>query len=141
VLIVMLAEPGGHVQWMEGDMPRYICQILDRQSDMAQYPNMCALERVHTSQMENAEFARSIAWITNLGQHFDMHGLQGVSSTVYHVEKKYWRSWTDTLLLILEEMAFQMDQPELKNLVERAGMELVAGAVSYMPILVTIGQK
>jgi hypothetical protein len=141
MLIITLSEPGGYLQWMEGDIPRYISRILDHGSDITQHPNMYALEKVHMSQMEIAEFARSITWITDLGKHFEKHGLQNVNSTIYHVEKKYWRAWTETLLLILEEMAFQLDQPELKDLVERAGMELVAGAVRLMPISVAIGQK
>jgi len=127
---------------MEGDMPRYIERIRTQGSNSVKYPNMHALEQLHVSQMVQAESAGSIKWITGLGGHFEKHGLRNVQAIRYEVEKTYWRMWTETLLLIIEEMAFQMDQPVLKEMVEKGGVELVSGAVNptLMP-LVVIGQK
>lgn len=92
--------------------------------------------------MEKAASAASIRWITELAMHFEKGGLQNVEYIVYDVDRKYWRAWTETLLLILEEMAFQVNQPGLKEMAEKAGAELALGAVNptLMPV-VCIGQK
>lgn len=127
---------------MEGDLPRYIARIRTQGSDPATHPQMYALEQLHVSQMEKAASAGSIQWITDLNEHFDAGGLQNVHKFVYEVDRLYWRSWTETLLLILEEMAFRMNEPKLKVMIENAGEELVSGAVNptLMPIVV-VGQK
>jgi len=70
----------------------------------------------------------AIQWITDLGKHFEKHGMQNVKSIPYEVERKYWRGWTETLLLILEEMADKLNQPMLKKMIGDAGAELVLGA-------------
>jgi hypothetical protein len=103
---------------------------------------MYNLEQMHISQMKKSQKDGSIKWITDLGKHFEKYGLQDINSIFYDVEKKYWRAWTETLLLILEEMAFQMDQPVLKDLIQKAGAELALGAVNptLMP-LVVVGKK
>lgn len=141
-MLNLCVEPGGYLQWMEGDMPRYISRIRTSGSDPAKYPAMYHLEQMHIGQMVSAVESGSILWITELGEHFEEHKLQDVESVVYEVDKKYWRAWTETLLLIQEEMAAQLNRSELKSLIEKAGMELKLGAVNptLMPKVV-IGRK
>jgi hypothetical protein len=136
------SEPGGYLQWMEGDMPRYLSRVRICGSDPAKHPNMYALEQLHLSQMKSLEEAGSIQWITGLDKYFEKQGLLEVKSLVYDVDRRYWRAWTETLLLILEEMAAQLDQPALREMIQRAGGELVTGAVNptLMP-LVVVGRK
>jgi hypothetical protein len=127
---------------MEGDMPRYMSRIRTSGSDPAKHPNMHALEQLHLSQMQAAEAGGTIQWITTLNKHFEKHGLLNVELVVYDVDKRFWRAWTETLLLILEEMAVQLNQPALKEMIQKAGAELVTGAVNptLMP-LVVVGRK
>jgi hypothetical protein len=103
---------------------------------------MYALEQLHLSRMQTAEAGGAIQWITALDEHFEKHGLLNVVSVAYDVERRYWRAWTETLLLILEELAVQLDQPALKEIIRKAGAELVTGAVNptLMP-LVVVGRK
>jgi hypothetical protein len=127
---------------MEGDMPRYISRIQNSGSHSTEYPAMFHMEQLHIAQMVPAVASGSIEWITALDKYFERHGLQDVQSIVYEVDKKYWRAWTETLLLIQEEIASQLDHPELKALIEKAGEELKIGAVNptLMPKVV-IGRK
>jgi hypothetical protein len=127
---------------MEGDMPRYISRIQTSGSNASKYPAMHHMEQLHITQMVPAIESGAVQWITDLNKYFEKHGLQDVESVVYEVDKKYWRAWTETLLLIQEEIASQMDSPESRALIEKAGGELKMGAVNptLMPKVV-VGRK
>jgi hypothetical protein len=127
---------------MEGDLPRYLTRLRTSGSNQTLHPNMYALEQLHLSQMQEAEAGGTVQWITKLDEHFEKQGLLDVKKVVYDVDKKYWRGWTETLLLILDELAVQLEQEGLRDMVQRAGAELVTGAANptLMP-LVVFGRK
>lgn len=127
---------------MEGDLPRYISRLRTSGSDAAKYPAMYQLEKMNIDKMTPEAASKSIQWMTELGEHLEKHKLQDVKSFVYEVDRKYWRGWTETVLLVHEEYATKMNLPEQKNLIEKAGMELKLGAVlpSAWPKVV-IGRK
>lgn len=127
---------------MEGDVPRFLQRIRDNPSSATDFPAMHAFEKMSMAQMDTSEAIKSSGWITDLGHHFGQHEFTDVRNLDYDVPRKYWRTWTETLLLIGEEMADQLGNEELKTLIKRVGAELARGAVN--PTLfptVVIGKK
>ncbi|OCK76944.1 S-adenosyl-L-methionine-dependent methyltransferase [Lepidopterella palustris CBS 459.81] len=139
--LMSMLEQGGYLQWQEGNMPAHIARQTASPSSPTDFPHMHAFEQYHLNTLSMQPPGIN-DWITELGERFEKHGLKDVKQLTYEVPRKYWRAWTETLLLIVEEFADRLDNAGLREVVKRAGAELKKGAVrpNLMPIIV-IGRK
>jgi len=140
-LLIPHIEPGGYLQWTEGNMPARITRHTTQPTDPAHFPAMHAFEQFHL-QMLKKQPPGINDWVTQLGAHFEKHGLLGVACKEYSVPKRYWPAWTDVMMLILEEVGTSAGMPGLLELVRKAGAEVRLGAMqtTLWPV-VCVGRK
>lgn len=136
-----MLKPGGYLQWQEGNMPAYIARQRESPSSPNIFLYMYAFEQFHLKALAMRP-PHVNDWITALGDYLTAQGLEKVKCQTFKVPKKYWRSWTEVLLLIAEEVASRMGSEEYAAIVRGVGGELTKGAIqpNLMPI-VAVGRK
>lgn len=101
---------------------------------------MHELQQMHKEQL--SKLGGAFAWVKELDKHFRSHGFQDVQKNEYKVDSRFSRSWTETALLVLQELAVTMGDTEKEKLVPRASAEMQKGALNpnVAPLLV-VGRK
>jgi len=127
-LLIPHTEPGGYLQWTEGNMPAYITRHTTQPTDPTCFPAMHTFEQFHLQTLKRQP-PRVNDWVTQLGAHFEKHGLLDVAYEEFSVPKRYWPAWTDVMMLILEEVGMLAGMPELLELVRKAAAEVKLGAM------------
>jgi hypothetical protein len=122
---------------MEGDSVSFVERAPDTPVDKEKYPNGFSIEQFFCGRTPV-----TYSWAWKIDELLENEGLEDVSVNSYTPSKRYFRVWTNIILMVIGEYASATASQELKDMVVGAASELKRGLI--LPCLfpmVALGKK